>query len=106
VSVRVTRSRLVENDLVEISSFFGRDNAAAAHRLLEACEAVFNLIASMPEMGPRAQYRMKELRGARKAMVPGFDKYWVVYRATASGIEIARVLHSSRNLTVNSSARS
>jgi len=84
--------------LVEIAVFIAEDNPEAAERFLEAAEAAFTLIASMPSVGRTFRLQSPAAQGMRVWRVEGFERYLIVYRAMESRIEIVRVLHGSQDI--------
>ncbi len=82
-----------ESDLVDIADYIARDKPEAARRWVERIRETCETLATQPEIG--------ELR--RGFGVPGcrsftVGNYVIFFRATAGGIEIARVVHGSRDL--------
>jgi toxin ParE1/3/4 len=85
-------------DLVEIAAYIAEDNPEAAERFLDAAEAAFAVIASMPSLGRTFRFQSAVAQGMRVWRVEGFERYLIVYRAVESHIEIVRVLHGSRDI--------
>ena len=90
--MRVVRSRQAEADLVDIWNAIARDNLTAADRLLDEFErrgtnlVQHSMIARLrPEIGPDV-----------RAVVVG--NYLILYRATATEVEIVRYVHGRRDL--------
>jgi len=52
----------------------------------------------MPLMGSAREYRNSEFSGIRMWRVKGFRQYLIFYRPIQDGIEIVRVIHSSRDI--------
>ena len=67
-------------------------------RFLERAEATFQLLAKSPGLGESRRTTVPGLAGLRSYRVLKFPKYRVLYRPTADGIEVVRVLHGARDL--------
>ncbi len=91
---RVNLSQPAETDLFDIWRTIAADSAANADhfidRLLSTCEQT---LAPHPEAGRRRD----ELALAFRSFPVG--DYVIFYRIAADGIEIARILHGSRDFT-------
>jgi toxin ParE1/3/4 len=85
-------------DLVEITAFIAEDNPEAADRFLNAAEAAFGMIASLPSVGRAYRVQSPAAQGMRVWRVEGFERYLILYRAGESQIDIVRVLHGSRDI--------
>jgi toxin ParE1/3/4 len=70
------------------------------HRFLLAAHETFGLLAANPKIGWHARLKHAELAALRVFRITGFEKILVFYRPHASGVEILRVAHASRNLQV------
>ena len=91
------KSRLVDQDLLEIWLYIARDNPDAADRVVRAPDATFAALARNPGRGRLRKFG----HGIRSAQVQGFRSYVVFYREADPGVvEIVRVLHGARNLEV------
>ncbi|MGE3311308.1 MAG: type II toxin-antitoxin system RelE/ParE family toxin [Limisphaerales bacterium] len=89
------KSRLVDQDLLEIWLYIARDNPDAADRVIRAAETTFTTLAQSPDLGRLRKFG----RRIRSFRVQGFSNYLVFYRETELGVvEIVRVLHGARNL--------
>ncbi len=69
-----------------------------AIRFLEAAEAAFATLATMPGMGRVRRFPHAEVGELRSWAIPGFERYLIFYRALPDGIEIIRVLYGMRDL--------
>jgi toxin ParE1/3/4 len=85
-------------DLVEIAAFIAEDNPEAAQAFLDAAEASFEFIASMPSVGRAYRVQSPAAMGMRVWRVEGFEHYLILYRAVVYRIEIVRVLHGARDI--------
>lgn len=85
-------------DLIDLAEFIASDNIEAASRFLKAAEGSFRDLERMPLMGTPRDYQDSRLGGIRMWRVKGFRKYLIFYRPIENGVEIIRVLHSSRGI--------
>jgi toxin ParE1/3/4 len=82
-----------EADLLGIADFIARENPAAAREWLYSLRQRCQLLAEHPLTGEsRPGFGVP---GCRSVSV---GRYVVFFRPTASGVDIARVLHGSRDL--------
>lgn len=95
---RIQQTLQAEADVADIVSFIAEDNPNAAERFLEAAEAAFDLLASMPSMGRAVPFQGRTAQGIRMWRVQGFERYLIFYRAVEQGIEVVRVLHGARDI--------
>jgi toxin ParE1/3/4 len=91
----VTKRPLALTDLAEIWSFIADDSEANADRFMAELESKLLLLATQPKMGRQRHELMAEMRSFPHA------RYVVFFVAQADGIEIVRVLHSARDITVD-----
>lgn len=84
-----------QRDVEQIADFIAEDSVDAALRFLDKVETTFGKLAEAPEMGSR-----------REEFAPGKDlRFWplytylIVYRPSATPLEIARVVSGFRDLT-------
>ena len=89
---RVHRSPIAATDLLDLWLHVARDNLTAADRLLDRIGEVCTRLAARPGLG-----RSREELGPGVRSFP-VARYVVFYRARPDGIELARVLHGSRDL--------
>jgi toxin ParE1/3/4 len=88
-----TRPR-AEADLVDIWRYIAQDSPANADRLLDRINDTMNRLAAVPFMG---QARFDLALGLRMFPV---GSYLIFFRPIQEGIEVIRVLHGKRNITV------
>ncbi len=81
-----------EEDLIEIWLHISEDNTDAADRFLTLLAEKFSLLATQPKIG-----RTRPELAPRIRSFPN-GNYIVFYRPIQHGIEIARVLHSRRDI--------
>jgi toxin ParE1/3/4 len=80
------------SDLDAIYDYIARDNPRAAEALLDKIRTRFRLLAEQPSIGRTRPELAPRLRG-----LP-VGNYLIFYRPTDDGVEIARVLHGSRDI--------
>jgi toxin ParE1/3/4 len=90
----ITRTDQAENDLIDLLTAVGRLNASAAARLRGDIDRAAVLLANSPGLGRSRPDLRPDLRS-----YPVARKYVIYFRQTDSGIEIARVVHGSRQVT-------
>ena len=84
-------------DLIEIADYIAADNPEAAEAFLDAAEATFEFIASLPSVGRTFRFQSPATEGMRVWRVDGFERYLIVYRDVEHRIDIVRVLHTARD---------
>lgn len=85
-------------DVVELATYIGDDNVAAASRFLDACEATFKFLLQSPRIGAIYLTKNPRLVDLRVLRVKGFPNHLTFYLERANGIEIVRVVHGARDL--------
>jgi toxin ParE1/3/4 len=89
----LVRTPKADQDLEQIVRFIAKDNLRAAFHWIEEIEALFQVLATQPEIGERWQSRrLGELR--RHA----FGRYVVYFQPIDGGVEIIRVVHGAREV--------
>lgn len=88
----IIRASPAEWDLREIWRYVAQDNLAAADSLIKRIGEKCQMLAAHPEMGQRRPELSPDLR----SFVVG--NYVVFYRPIEQGIEVARVIHSARDI--------
>lgn len=91
---RLTISPEAEQDLVDIWLYIAEDQPLNADRFLARLEEQANKLAEFSNMGVARE----ELAFALKSFP--LDRYVLFYRTTQEGIELVRVLHHSRDVTL------
>lgn len=92
---RYRLARQAEADLDEIVDYISVDNPDAALRVLDALQATFRSLASHPGIGQKRD----DLRPGLRVFPGGSPahRYVVCYYSINDGIEIATVIHGSRD---------
>jgi toxin ParE1/3/4 len=90
---RIVRSPTAESDLIDIWCNVALDSRVAADRLLDAIAERIWQLALFPDSGPARPDI------ARDARVLTVGNYIILYRQSRDEIEIARIVHGSRDVT-------
>jgi toxin ParE1/3/4 len=94
----VIRSPQAETDLEDVANNLAKQSLPAALRFLDAAELGFAQLANTPEIGGRYETDQPLLADLRIWSIPGFSKYLIFYRFRDQRVEVARVLHGSRDV--------
>lgn len=86
------------HDLIDLAYYIALDNVAAAYQFLDQAEESFHDLERMPLMGSSREFQDSTLTKIRMWRVKDFPKHLIFYRPIEDGIEIIRVLHSSRDI--------
>ena len=89
---RFRLSRQAERDLEELTDYIADRNPSAAVGELEGLVEKFSLLGESPLLG---QLR-PDLPGNPRSFTAG--SFVILYKPTANGIEVARVVHAARDL--------
>jgi toxin ParE1/3/4 len=81
-----------ETDLEEIGDYIARDSPENARRFIERLTQKFVALGRSPRIGRARPELKRDLRSFP------FGAYLILYRIIEDGVEIARVVHSARNL--------
>jgi len=86
-------SQDAEADLLDIAEFIARDNPIAAREWVDAVRQRCHLLSQHPLMGEsRPGFGVAGCRSISVGL------YVIFFRPSASGVEVARILHGSRDL--------
>lgn len=85
-------SPLARQDFREIHDYIAEQDPDTALDFVTRLEQVCEKLAQMPEMGRARDELAPKLRG-----LP-VERYIIFYRITKAGVEIVRLLHSSRDI--------
>lgn len=94
----VNKRPIVIRDLIEQATYIAQDNLDTAERFLVVAEETFQLLGRMPGIGKLCRFSNPQLSSIRQYPVKGFKNYLIFYRATASEVEVLRVLHGARDM--------
>jgi toxin ParE1/3/4 len=95
---RLIVSQLANRDIDEIVVYLHDNEPRVAHRFLSECQAAIEMLAKFPEAGVRLVLDDHPELDFRYVRPKGFDWYLIFYRLNDTTIDVARVLHGSRNL--------
>jgi toxin ParE1/3/4 len=98
VTCLVSFTPAAERDRDHHAAYIAEDNPAAARRFYEALAASVAKLGEFPAMGSPRAYGSAELACLRMMPVQGFPCHLIFYRPAEGGVEIVRVLHSSRDI--------
>ncbi|MEC4806284.1 MAG: type II toxin-antitoxin system RelE/ParE family toxin [Jaaginema sp. PMC 1079.18] len=90
----------VIRDLIDIATYIAENNLESGERFLKAAEDTFKQLGQMPQLGKQCQFTNLRLQNVRQLVVKGFKNYLIFYQVTATGVEILRVIHGSRDIEV------
>lgn len=85
-------SYLAERDLNAIYDYIAEENPAAALQVIIRLEEQFNTISDMPNIGRKREELAASLRSSPQG------RYVIFYRDFKDCVEIARVIHSARDI--------
>ena len=97
-SPRVSKTKQAKIDLAEIAEYYGGESLDLEFRFIEAAEEAFNKLVAMPEKGTKREYFHPKLKSLRMWPIPDFPKVLIFYWPKGDGVEVVRVLHSSRDI--------
>lgn len=86
------------HDLIDLAYDIALEDIDAAHRSLAAAEESFRDLERMPLMGSSREFKNSALDGIRMWLVKDFPRHLIFYPPIKYGVEIIRVLHSSRDI--------
>ena len=69
-----------------------------AERYFRAVMLTGESLTILPNRGAPCVYPRKELKGLRRLPVEGFDRWRIFYFVREGSVEVARVLHTARDL--------
>jgi toxin ParE1/3/4 len=89
---QVTRRPLAAADILDIWDHIAEDSLDQADRWVDKLDEKFGILATQPLMGRAREELAPDLRGFP------FGRYVIFYVPIEGGIDIVRVLHSSRDV--------
>lgn len=89
---RVSFTRQARDDLIDIWLHVAEDDPKTADRVLEQLDEAASHLAQHPEMGAARD----DIRPGLRYQIKG--SYLLLYRITAAGVEVVRVVHGRRDL--------
>jgi len=95
----VHKSGLATEDIQQQAEYYLQEaGLEVALRFVDNAERAFEQLAAMPRVGPLLGLDELPYEDIRRWHIDGFDRLIVLYRETADGIDVIRVLHTSRNI--------
>lgn len=91
--MKLVRTKLARNDLLEIWLHIAADDEAAATGLLTRIDRRCEALRENPRMGPLRFGKRKDIR----QLLEG--EYLILYRVGRNEIEIIRIMHGRRDLS-------
>jgi addiction module RelE/StbE family toxin len=88
--MKVTWSRLAENDAEQILHYIADDNPVAAVDVYEQIYEKVSLLSTHPKIGKTGR-----VRGTRELVIVD-TPYIVIYRITPNDIQVIRVVHGAQ----------
>lgn len=88
----VIHTDLAKQDLLEIWAYIAEDNPNAADKLLDTINETCALLAANPKLGQARPDIATSMR-----YLP-LKNYLILYHEQATGIQVVRVIHGSRDL--------
>jgi toxin ParE1/3/4 len=86
------------DDLDVVWLYIAQGNPEAADRVVEAAYRVCKQLAQHPELGPLRRFPGNDPADIRFFIIPEFPNYLLLYRTTANGVQILRVLQGAQNI--------
>lgn len=90
---RVVYAPEAEDDLVGIAEYIARDKPVAARRWVAKIRDTCELLSTQPEMG-----ELRKNFGEPDCRSFSVGNYVIFFRAAEDGIEVARIIHGSRDM--------
>lgn len=96
----VNRTPQATQDLIDLATYLYLADPISdvSERFLTAAENEFLRLAQMPGMGTAYPSDFGRSANLRRWPIPGFRNYLIFYRPVATGVEVIRVLHGSRDI--------
>ena len=99
MSLKIVQSAEALRDVINLAGdIAGISSLNASDKFLEATKQAFKQLAEMPGLGVSRDYGNPVFADMRMWHVPRFRKYLIFYRATATELEIIRVLYGAQNI--------
>lgn len=89
--MRITRRPKFDDDLFAIWRFIAADAPGRADSFLDSLQALFELLATSPQMGVARLKNFPQLR------IYPYRDYILLYRPLADGVELWRIIHGARD---------
>ncbi len=92
------RTADAEHSISDIAQYFAKGDLQVAGRFIDAAHAVCLRLAQFPESGSLIDHP-RWPKGVRRALIPGFHNYVVLYKPFRSTVMVLNVYHSARNIS-------
>ncbi len=90
---RVLYAPEAEGDLVGIAEYIARDKPVAARKWVDKIRTTCETLATQPQMG-----ELRQGFGVPGCRCFSVGNYVIFFRAAGDGIEVARIIHGSRDM--------
>ena len=98
MSGRVVRRSQAKRDLIKHFVYLAeKADLETARRFLRAADAACDLLAGMPELGPRREFKAARLRNTRMWPIKEFREFLIFYQPISGGIRLVRVIHAKQD---------
>lgn len=95
----VHKTGLATTDIEEQADYLlERAGLAVALRFVDNAERAFDQLLAAPRMGALLGLDELPYEDLRRWHIDGFDRLMILYRETADGIEVVRLLHTARDI--------
>ena len=98
MSGKVYRRTEAKRDLVKHFVYLAEEaDLETAQRFRQATEEACRLLAEMPELGPRRDFKNPRLSDVRMWPIKGFKEFLIFYEPVEEGVRLLRVIHSKED---------
>ena len=95
----IHKTGLATADIDGLADYYRQEaGLAVALRFVDSAESAFEQLLAMPKIGALLGLDELPYEDIRSWHINGFDRLIILYRETADGVEIIRVLHTSRDI--------
>ena len=95
----IHKTGLATIDITDLADYYRKEAGhTVAMCFVDNAERAFNQLVAMPSMGALLGLDELPYQDIRRWHIEGFDRLIILYRETADGVEIVRVLHTSRDI--------
>ncbi|MEH2364311.1 MAG: type II toxin-antitoxin system RelE/ParE family toxin [Nostoc sp.] len=85
-------------DIDDVFNYIAQDNHDAALSFFDAVRLTIAQIAQTPGIGSPYTVNNSRLKGLRKKVVKGFEKYLIFYLSQDDLLSVVRIIHATRDL--------
>lgn len=95
----IHKTGLATTDIEDLADYYLRHGGrGVALRFVDQAERAFSQLVASPTIGAPLGLDELPYEDIRRWHIGGFDRLVILYRQTADGIEVIRVLHTARDL--------